>query len=147
VMVTAQGQAIRFKESQLRSMGRTASGVRGIKLKKGDAVVGIDIAAGGEKPNLLVLTEKGFAKQTPLKEYKTQSRGGQGIKTAKITDKTGLIVSFRIIAQEEEVIVLSAKGQIIKTKLSDIRESSRATSGVRVMRVAEGDKIVSSTCL
>ena len=149
IMITAVGQAIRFKESQLRPMGRTAAGVRGIKLKKNDEVVGIDIVKqnADKKQLLLVVMSKGFAKQTLISEYKTQSRGGQGIKTAKITPKTGNIVSFKIIAGEEEVIVLSAKGQIIRTKLSDVRQSSRATSGVRVMRVDEKDGIVSSTCL
>ncbi len=149
ILITAGGQAIRFKESQLRPMGRTAAGVRGIKLKKNDEVVGIDIVQqkADKKQNLLVVMGKGFAKQTPVGEYKTQSRGGQGIKTAKITPKTGNIVSFKIIGEEEEVIVLSAKGQVIRTKLADIRQSSRATSGVRVMRVDEKDSIVSSTCL
>lgn len=149
IMITAKGQAIRFQESQLRPMGRAAAGVRGIKLKKGDEVVGIDIVShiADNKRNLLVITAKGFAKQTPVSEYKTQSRGGQGIKTAKLNDKTGDIVSFKIISNEEEVIVLSAKGQVIRTKLADIRQSSRATSGVRVMRVEDKDKIVSSTCL
>jgi DNA gyrase subunit A len=149
IMITAKGQAIRFKESQLRPMGRTAAGVRGIKLKKADEVVGIDIVAhtADKKQNLLVIASKGFAKQTPVSEYKVQSRGGQGIKTAKLNDKTGDIVSFKIISDEEEVIVLSAKGQVIRAKLSDIRQSSRATSGVRVMRVEDKDMIVSSTCL
>jgi len=149
IMITAQGQAIRFKESQLRPMGRTAAGVRGIKLKKNDEVMGIDIVkpTADKKQKLLVVMAKGFAKQTPVGEYKTQSRGGQGIRTAKDTDKTGKIVSFKIISEEEELLVLSAKGQIIRTKLSDVRESSRATSGVRVMRLDEKDAIVSSTCL
>lgn len=149
VFVTAQGQAIRFKESQLRPMGRAAAGVRGIKLKKGDEVIGIDIMSSNmtEKSKILVMTKNGFAKQTPLKEYKVQSRGGQGIKTAKLNAKTGTVVSCKIIDQEEEVIALSAKGQVIRTPLTDVRESSRATSGVRVMRVGEKDGLVSSTCI
>ena len=133
-------------------MGRSAAGVGGIKLKGGDSVIGVDIIKSGEKgkgesKNLLVVSEQGFAKQTPLKEYKVQSRGGQGVKTAKISSKTGNLVACKIIGEEKETIVLSAKGQIIKTKLADIRQSSRATSGVRVMRVKEGDKIVAITCL
>ena len=153
IIVSAKGQSIRFKESQLRAMGRNASGVTGIKLKNGDAVVGMDVikhSVGKEligKQSLLVVSEKGFAKRTLLKEYKIQSRGGQGIKTAKITFKTGNLVACRIISDEEELIVLSAKGQVIKTKISDIRQSSRATSGVRVMKVKEGDKIVAITCV
>jgi DNA gyrase subunit A len=152
IMVTAAGQAIRFKESQLRPMGRAAAGVHGIKLKKGDSVVALDIIGAKAKGakgagNVLVVTQKGFAKQTSLKEYKVQSRGGQGIKTAKLSDKTGDIIACKVIADEEEIIVLSAKGQTIRTKLSDVRESSRATSGVRVMRLNEKDAIVALTCL
>jgi DNA gyrase subunit A len=147
LLITSHGQSIRFKESQLRPMGRTAAGVKGVTLKKGDEVIGIDIAEQGEKSKLLVITEKGFAKQTPLKEYKVQSRGGQGIKTAKLNDKTGNIVAFKILENEEEIIVLSAKGQVIKTAIATIRESGRATSGVRVMRVDEKDKIVAITCI
>ena len=146
--VTASGQAIRFKESDLRSISRAAAGVRGMKLKSGDAVVSADVIRGEQKNNkVLVMSANGFAKQTSLREYKVQARGGQGIRTAKITPKTGAVVSCRIIGDEEEAIVLSAKGQVIKTRLSDIRESARATSGVRVMRLSEGDSIVAITCV
>lgn len=143
IVVTADGQAIRFKESQLRPMGRTASGVKAIKLKKSDFIAGLDIIQSNQKAqNLLVVTENGFAKQTFLKEYKTQSRGGSGIKTAKINDKTGKIVSAQIISDEEELLALSAKGQIIKTEISSVRTAGRATSGVRIMKLKEGDKII-----
>ncbi|MEK9154546.1 MAG: DNA gyrase subunit A [Patescibacteria group bacterium] len=143
---TAQGQAIRFKESQLRPMGRNASGVKSIRLKKGDFVAGLDIMKTSEKglgknEKLLIVTENGFAKQTNLKEYKIQSRGGSGIKTAKISAKTGLIISAQIISDEEELLALSSKGQIIKTKIADIRTAGRATSGVRIMKLKAGDKV------
>jgi len=146
IAATARGQSIRFKESQLRPMGRTATGVRAIKLKKDDFVAGLDIITKNPQPTtnnqqLLVVTENGFAKQTPLKQYKIQSRGGLGIKTAKITPKTGLIVAAQIITDEEEVLALSAKGQIIKTKISDIRTAGRATSGVKIMKLNSGDKV------
>lgn len=147
ILVTAQGQAIRFKESQLRPMGRGASGVGGIRLKKGDSVVGMDVIKEKSNNRLLIVTQNGFAKQTPLKEYKVQSRGGSGIKTAKVTSKTGLVVMCKSVSEEKEAIVLSAKGQIIRSGLSGIRQSARATSGVRVMRLKEGDKIVAITCL
>ncbi len=147
ILVSANGQAIRFKESQLRPMGRSASGVGGMRLKKGDLIVGLDIIREKSADRLLIVTEKGFSKQTSIKEYKVQSRGGSGIRTANVSDKTGKVVTCKIINQEQEVIVLSAKGQVIKTALSDIRISARATSGVRVMRPKEGDKIVAITCL
>ncbi len=163
IIVTALGQAIRFKETQLRPMGRTAAGVKAIRLKTNDFVTGLDIITttrinaddnadkrGYISENLrrnlresalLVVTENGFAKQTPLNQYKVQSRGGQGIKTAKITPKTGPIVSAQIITDEEELLALSAKGHVIKTKIVDIRLAGRATSGVRIMKLKQGDKV------
>ncbi len=152
ILITANGKAIRFKESQLRSMGRTAAGVKAIKIKGNDFIAGLDIINRGDKTKtisekLLIITENGFAKQTPLKEYKVQSRGGQGIKTAKITEKTGKIVTAKIIEGEEELMALSNKGQIIKTKISDIRTAGRATSGVKVMRLNSGDKVAGAAIL
>ncbi|MFA5098851.1 MAG: DNA gyrase subunit A [Candidatus Paceibacterota bacterium] len=145
ILITANGQAIRFKETQLRPMGRTAAGVKAIKIKGNDFVAGLDIIKAGGK--LLIITENGFAKQTPLKEYKVQSRGGQGIKTAKISEKTGKIVAAKIIESEEELMALSNKGQIIKTKISDIRTAGRATSGVKVMRLNSGDKVAGAAII
>ncbi len=151
ILATTKGQAIRFKESQLRPMGRNASGVRAIRLKKDDFVAGLDIIKENKeqrvKSKLLVVTENGFAKQTLITQYKVQSRGGQGIKTAKIISKTGAIISAKIITNEEELLALSSKGQIIKTKISDIRTAGRATSGVRIMKLKEGDKVAGIVCL
>ena len=147
ILATVKGQAIRFKESQLRSMGRGAAGVTAIRLKGGDFVAGLDIIRINPKsqipnPKLLVVTENGFAKQTPLKEYRIQSRGGSGIKAAKITAKTGFIVAIQIIGEEEELLALSSKGQIIRTKISAIRTAGRATSGVKIMKLKEKDKVM-----
>jgi len=153
ILATANGQAIRFKESQLRAMGRGASGVNAVRLKKGDFVAGLDIIKESLKAekiksqNLLVVMEKGFAKQTLLKEYKTQSRGGSGIKTAKVNSKTGQIVAIHLISEEEEILALSAKGQMIRTKIADIRTAGRATSGVKIMRLKEGDKVAGMVIL
>lgn len=164
ILATAHGQAIRFKESQLRPTGRTASGVKAIKLKKAklrseqsfatgdDFVAGIDIIRTSDKrqaisDKLLIVTENGFAKQTPLIQYKIQSRGGSGIKTAKITSKTGNVVTAQIITEEKELLALSNKGQIIKTEISNIRTAGRATSGVRVMRLKEKDNIAGTVIL
>jgi len=152
ILITANGKAIRFKESQLRPMGRTAAGVKAIKMKGNDFVAGLDIidrSGKGKATNekLLIITENGFAKQTPLKEYKVQSRGGQWVKTAKITEKTGKIVAAKIIENKEELMALSNKGQIIKTKISDIRTAGRATSGVKVMRLNSGDKVAGAATI
>jgi DNA gyrase subunit A len=152
ILATIKGQAIRFKESQLRPMGRNTSGVRAIRLKKDDFVAGLDIIDISSKfkvqnSKLLIVTENGFAKQSPLTQYKVQSRGGQGIKTAKITPKTGPIVNAQIITDEEELLALSAKGHVIKTKIVDIRVTGRATSGVRIMKLKQGDKVAGVVCL
>lgn len=144
ILVTEQGRAIRFKESQLRGMSRTASGTRAVKLKKNDAVAGFDIIKEGNVQNemrLLVVMAGGFAKQTPLKEYKIQNRGGSGIKTANISPKTGPLITACIITDEEEILALSAKGQVIRTKLQSVRKTGRAAQGVRIMKLAPGDRL------
>ncbi len=148
ILSTALGQAIRFKESQIRAMGRTASGVKGIRLKKGDSVVSLDIVDEKIDPNTNILTvlSNGFGKQTKISQYKVQGRGGSGIKTAKVTTKTGNAVASLLVSTEEELLALSAKGQIIRTELSSIRLAGRATQGVRIMNLNAGDKIVGVIC-
>jgi len=153
IIVTKKGQSIRFKEKGIREMGRTASGVKGISLKKGDKVVGMDIIE-AQSPDiktqsfLLVVMENGYGKRTDLKEYKLQGRGGSGIKTANITSKTGELVFSKVVTdQEEDLIVISQKGQVIRAKISSIAKISRATQGVKIMRLGEGDKVASATCI
>lgn len=150
LLTTTDGQAIRFKESQIRGMGRTASGVIGIRLRKGDRVNSLNVVPEGavKGARLLVVMERGYGKQTKIGEYKTQSRGGSGIKTAKITTKTGAVVSAHCVTDEdEELFVLSAKGQIIRTTLSSVRTASRATQGVKIMNIPASDKIIGTICL
>ncbi len=150
LIATSNGQAIRFKEKDLRPMGRAASGVTAIRLKKGDKVSAMEIIAGGKEgkeTQLLAVMANGYAKRTPLKEYKTQKRGGSGIKTAKITSKTGPIVAARVITDAEELLALSTKGQIIKTLIKDVRIAGRATQGVRIMALKAGDKVAGIVCL
>jgi DNA gyrase subunit A len=147
-LITYNGQAIRFKEDDVRQMGRTAAGVTGMKLKKGDYIVSADILNKGEKDrSILVVTENGYGKITPAKEYKTQNRGGSGIKTAKVTTKTGKVVGAFILTKEDavegELIVMSKKGQVIKLPLKDVPSLGRDTQGVRVMKMREGDSIAS----
>ena len=141
VLVTSQGQSIRFDEKQVRPMGRTAAGVRAIKLKKqNDQVSGFDIIKGGEAL-LLVVMENGFAKQTPIKDYKMQRRGGSGIKTAEVTTKTGMVIAAHIVTEETEIFALSAKGQMIRTELGTVRKTGRSAQGVRIMDLKNGDRI------
>ncbi len=147
-LVTAKGQSIRFKESDIRQMGRTAAGVRGMKLGKGDYIVSADVIPKGEdKAEILVITEKGFGKTTPVKEYKVQNRGGSGIKTAKLTAKTGAVVNGSVLSGEDremgELVVMSKKGQVIRLPIKDVPSHGRQTQGVRVMKLREGDSIAS----
>ncbi|MFA5936890.1 MAG: DNA gyrase subunit A [Candidatus Paceibacterota bacterium] len=161
MIATGGGQAIRFKESDIREMGRTAGGVRGIKLSKSDEVISVDVVkkparphessgAGGENKDagmFLTMSANGFGKKTSLKEYKVQKRGGSGIKTAKVTPKTGRIIVARVLTgQEEELIAMSKKGQVIRTALKDISSLGRQTQGVTIMRLRAGDSIASLVC-
>ena len=142
VLVTREGQSIRFDEKQIRPMGRTAAGVRAVKLKKqNDEVAGFAVIAKVEDAKLLVVMENGFAKQTPLKEFKAQRRGGSGIKTAQITPKTGRLVSAHVVADEKEIFALSAKGQMIRTELATVRMTGRSAQGVRIMNLKPGDRV------
>lgn len=148
-LVTAKGQSIRFKESDVREMGRTAAGVAAMKLGKGDEIVSADILSKGDKTSeILVVMENGFGKTTPSKEYKVQKRGGSGIKTAKITAKTGNVIGAAIVNAEEreegELVVMSKKGQVIKLPLKDVPSLGRQTQGVKVMKLRAGDSIAST---
>ncbi|OGZ96478.1 MAG: DNA gyrase subunit A [Candidatus Sungbacteria bacterium RIFCSPHIGHO2_01_FULL_50_25] len=150
ILATKNGQSIRFSEKDIRAMGRQAAGVTGMKLKKSDEVVGMDVIRGkeGEAANLLVIMEMGLGKQTPVKFYKRQRRAGSGIKTAKVTQKTGTVVNARMISAEEtELIAISRKGQVIRTEIKSVPTLGRATQGVRIMRLEAGDRIASITTL
>jgi len=147
-LVTHKGQAIRFKESDVREMGRTASGVAAMKLGKGDLIVSADVIKKDSKDfEILIVTEHGYGKTTLVKEYKVQKRGGSGIKTAKVTDKTGMIVGGVVIGGEDrtegELVIMSKKGQVIKLPLKDVPTLGRQTQGVRVMKMRAGDSIAS----
>ncbi|MDO8516135.1 MAG: DNA gyrase subunit A [bacterium] len=149
MLTTRGGQSIRFKESQIRVMGRGASGVRGIRLKREDVVEGFDVIKEGKdkEGKVLVVMEKGFAKQTALKEYKLQNRGGSGIKTANTTSKTGGLVAARIVTEETDIFALSAKGQLIRTKLESVRQTGRSAQGVRIMNLNAGDRLAAIVIL
>jgi DNA gyrase subunit A len=148
MLAKSDGQAIRFKEGDIREMGRTAGGVRGIKLSKGDEVIGVDVIKNGKKDgSILTMSANGFGKKTVLKEYKVQKRGGSGIKTAKITAKTGKLIVAKVLSgDEEELIAMSKKGQVIRTALKDISSLGRQTQGVTIMRLRPGDGIASLAC-
>ena len=159
-LVTAKGQSIRFETENVREMGRAAGGVRGMKVKKGDRIVSAEvIPAVASDTYLLVIMSRGYGKRTKMSEYKVQGRGGSGIKTSNVTAKTGEIIGAKVVHGKEEelaqhqmefdaeLVVISKKGQVIRTSVGEIPSLSRATQGVRVMRLHPGDSIASVVAL
>jgi DNA gyrase subunit A len=153
-LITAKGQAIRFKETDVRDMGRNATGVFGIRLKGGDTVVGMGIIKTemekGGHYQVLTIMENGFGKRTPLHLYKVQGRGGSGIKTAKVTSKTGKLTNAYIISvetmQDKDLVIISENGQVIRLPFKSVNQAGRDTQGVRLMRFKEAnDKVACVT--
>jgi DNA gyrase subunit A len=149
MVVASDGQSIRFEEADVREMGRAAGGVRVMKLDKGVSVVGADtVKASAKDGHVLVMSANGYGKKTPLKEYKTQGRGGSGIKTVKVTPKTGDLISAKVVTDEfEEAVAISKKSQVIRCDLKEIPSLGRDTQGVRIMKLREGDSLASLICL
>ena len=139
VIGTRDGALIRFPETDIRSMGRTASGVRGIRLREGDSVVGMEILEPGD--NILVITEKGYGKQTKESEYRVQSRGGMGIRTCQITDKNGPLVAVRTVNGTEDIMLITINGILIRMDVNDISTTGRSTQGVRLIRLSEDETV------
>jgi DNA gyrase subunit A len=140
LLVTSEGQAIRFSEEQVRAMGRPARGVIGIKLDAGDQVVGLVVAS--DDADLLVVTEQGFGKRTALSEYRQTNRGGKGVLTLKRTERTGPIVGVHVVREGNEIMILSVDGIMIRMKVSEISRLGRNTQGVTLMRLDENDRVV-----
>src|SRR5437868_5887121 len=141
LMITAQGKAIRFTVEELRSASRTSGGVRGIRLAKGDTVVSLNLTP--KDSELLIVTENGFGKRTPIEEYPRHSRGGGGVITSKVTEKTGLVATARIITEKDnDLMIISSGGVVIRTDVNTIRRAGRDTQGVSVMNLGGGDKVV-----
>ncbi|GAF23312.1 LOW QUALITY PROTEIN: DNA gyrase subunit A [Bacillus sp. JCM 19047] len=136
---TRQGMAIRFHETDVRDMGRTAGGVKGITLSNDDGVVGMDVI--NEDQKVLVVTEKGYGKRTELEEYRVQSRGGKGIKTCNVTDKNGPLVSLKMVGEDDDIMIVTANGIIIRTTVEGISTTGRNTQGVTLIRVQEGEEV------
>ena len=149
IVVTEKGQSIHFKESDIREMGRTAMGVRGIKLGKGDHVIAAEAVPNTvDSATLMVISENGYGKCTDIDEYKIQNRGGSGIKTAKVTTKTGSLMGAKLFTSEEaEVVAMSKKSQVIRVDSKEIPVLGRQTQGVRIMKLRDGDSIASLICL
>lgn len=140
-IVSQKGKAIRFNEDEVRSMGRTATGVRAISLNKDDSIVSMSIIT--EEKEIFILSELGYGKMTKTNLYRAQSRAGKGVKTYKITKKTGDIVGAQILEKEDEVMIISKDGAIIRMSATEISTMGRATQGVRIMKLNDGDRVVS----
>ena len=143
VLVTKNGLCIAFDEKDVRPIGRVAQGVIGIRLDDDDEVIGMESVIGGGKATLLAITENGFGKRTELDEYRVQKRGGRGVITYKITPKTGQIVGVRIATEDDDVMLITDKGTIIRLKVKEISVLGRSTQGVTLMRTNDGGKVVS----
>ena len=140
IIVSQDGNAIKFNETDVRPMGRTASGVKSMNLRDEDVAVCMDIASDEEE--LLVISENGYGKRTPLTEYKRQNRGGVGLITYKISEKTGKVIGATVCKAEDELMLINTSGVAIRINVSDISVTSRATMGVRLMRTGDEETIV-----
>jgi DNA gyrase subunit A len=152
ILVSRSGQAVRFKEGDIRAMGRNASGVRGMKLKADDQIVGMDVVSHASIKNgaqLMVVMHNGYGKRSELKEYKVQRRGGSGIKTAKVSKKTGEIVSAYIIQADDnhDLFVVSVAGQVLRSPQKSVPVLGRSTQGVRIMRFKKAGDTVANVAL
>jgi DNA gyrase subunit A len=141
LLVTKDGMSIRFRQDNVRAMGRTAAGVRGINLDKGDAVVGMDIAR--DNADVLIITSAGYGKRTPVVEYRPQNRAGKGLKACRLTDKTGNIVGVKLVREENEMMLTTMAGYVIRFQISDVPRMGRLTQGVKVMSLDDGDQVIS----
>ena len=139
IIGTAHGQSIRFSEKDVRTMGRTATGVKGITLSRGDQVVGMDIV--DEEANVLVVTENGYGKRTPMEEYRLQTRGGKGIKTLNVTDRNGPVIGLKVMSNEDDLMIVTEFGVIIRQHANGISVMGRYTQGVKLISLKEEEKV------
>jgi DNA gyrase subunit A len=146
IIATHQGMSIRFDEKQVRPMGRSTVGVKAIDLSEGDHVVGLGVTSDGE-PQVLAVCEKGFGKRTPLEEFRPQNRGGKGIILIDASERNGPVVGIALVKPENEVMLVTDRGQTLRTKVNEIRETGRNAQGVRVMTVEEGERVVAIEAL
>jgi DNA gyrase subunit A len=144
VIAVRSGRAVRFNESRVRPMGRTAAGVTGIRFdEENDRVVGMIAIANPETQQILVISDKGFGKRSSVEEYRITNRGGQGVKTMNITDKTGSLVSILEVSDKDQLMIINKSGITIRLAVSELRVMGRATQGVKLIRLNEEDEIAS----
>jgi DNA gyrase subunit A len=140
MFVSRKAMAVRFKESEVRPMGRQTSGVTAMKLRGDDKVLAMEVVRGNA--DLLVVTDAGFGKRTPLEQYTRKGRGIQGVKTAELTEARGFLAGAMVVQDEDDVFLITDSGQVIRTRVNEIRRAGRATQGVRIMRLgANADRV------
>ncbi|WP_270167040.1 DNA gyrase subunit A [Paenibacillus sp. SYP-B4298] len=139
IMGTAQGMSIRYSESDVRPMGRSATGVKGIQLDENDYVIDMDVITPGN--DVLIVTSKGYGKRTPVEEYRSQTRGGKGIKTMNVTDRNGPIVGLKVVNNEEDLMIMTSSGTLIRTSIAGISTMGRNTQGVKLINIREDDMV------
>ncbi|BBI30609.1 DNA gyrase subunit A [Cohnella abietis] len=139
VMGTSQGMSIRFSEQDVRAMGRSATGVKGIQLDSDDKVIDMDIVAPDQE--VLIVTSKGYGKRTPMTEYRIQTRGGKGIKTLNVTEKNGIIVGLKVVHDDEDLMIMTSSGTLIRTSMSGINTMGRITQGVKLINIRDEDSV------
>ena len=140
VMITSDGYAIIFNEKNIRAMGRSASGVKAITLRSGDSLIALDIATQGE--DLMIVSENGYGKRTDLKQYPIQNRGGKGIKTYKVTEKTGKVSCASVVNQNNDIMLVNSNGVGIRIKTEDISRIGRSSLGVKLMKTNVSEKVI-----
>ena len=143
MIASREGKAIRFNEETVRPVGRTSMGVRGIALEEGNDAVGMICVEPDSKQDVLVLSENGFGKRTDLDEYRITNRGGKGVKTINITEKTGQLISIQAVTDQNDLMIINRSGITIRTSVEQIRVAGRATQGVKIINLREGDAIAS----
>lgn len=148
LLANRTGRAVRFHESDLRSMGRVSSGVRGMTLEEGDSVVGLVAVKNDSDTTIMVLSQTGSGKRTPLEAYRITRRGAKGVKTMKITERTGELVAFKSVDDDMDMVIINKSGITLRVHVADIRVMSRATQGVRIINLDKrGDTIASACCV
>ena len=146
IVATRNGKSIRFDENQVRAMGRTAHGVRAIRLAEGDVVIGMEQGLReGEQPDVLSVCENGYGKRTEFSEYRTQHRGGSGVITIKTSERNGKVIGIKLVDESKDLMVITEKGMAIRLRCEQIRSVGRNAQGVRLVKLEEGDKIAKVT--
>jgi len=147
MIASREGRAIRFNESTVRPMGRVSSGVRAISIEEENEVIGMIAIEPDSKQDVLVLSENGYGKRTDLEEYRVTNRGGKGVKTINVTEKTGKLISIQAVTDDNDLMIINRSGLTIRTSAEQIRVAGRATQGVKIINLREGDAIASVTAV